>query len=97
MLATQPDVWGLHSAETFFEPHTSFPMHLDPLRPSEPDPHIIDSDRIEALEVDNSENSVRTIIRLIDVESLGSFEREELDKLRRAFGRERARFFVSFL
>lgn len=68
-------------------------MHLDPLRPSEPDPHIIDSDRIEALEVDNSENSVRTIIRLIDVEALGSFEREELDKLRRAFGRERARFF----
>ena len=35
-----------------------FPMHLDPLRPSESDPHIIDSDRIEALEVDNSENSV---------------------------------------
>lgn len=67
-------------------------MHLDPLRPSESDPHIIDSDRIEALEVDNSENSVRTIIRLIDVESLGSFEREELDKLRRAFGKERARF-----
>ena len=67
-------------------------MHLDPLRPSDPDPHIIDSDRIEALEVDNSENSVRTIIRLIDVEKLGSFEREELDKLRRAFGKERARF-----
>ena len=67
-------------------------MQTDSLQPAAPDDHFIERSRVEALEVENDENSIRTIVRLIDDDAITDFESEELEKLRIAFGQERARF-----